>query len=113
MLDDAVIAEEIELALADAAIAGEQALVLIHFRAYTKPSQPSGHFGPGQRASAADELGRPFKPSKVVIVPALPKTRSAKILRRAVRAAALGEDPGDLSSAENPEALDAIRAALA
>jgi acetyl-CoA synthetase len=64
-------------------------------------------------AAVAEELGRPFKPSKVVIVPALPKTRSAKILRRAVRAAALGEDPGDLSSAENPEALDAIRAALA
>ncbi len=62
--------------------------------------------------AVAHELGRPFKPSRVVIVPALPKTRSAKILRRAVRAAALGEDPGDLSSAENPEALDAIRAAL-
>lgn len=69
---------------------------------------------PGDLAAAvAEELGKPFKPSKVLIVPALPKTRSAKILRRAVRAAALGEDPGDLSSAENPEALDAIRAALA
>jgi acetyl-CoA synthetase len=68
----------------------------------------------GELAEAvADELGRPFKPSRVVIVPALPKTRSAKILRRAVRAAALGENPGDLSSAENPESLDAIRAALA
>lgn len=68
---------------------------------------------PGDLAAAvAEELGRPFKPSKVVIVPALPKTRSAKILRRAVRAAALKEDPGDLSSAENPEALDAIRGAL-
>ena len=42
-------------------------------------------------------------------VAALPKTRSAKILRRAVRAAALDTDPGDLSSAENPEAVDAIR----
>jgi acetyl-CoA synthetase len=62
--------------------------------------------------AVADELGRPFKPSKVVLVPALPKTRSAKILRRAVRAAALDEDPGDLSSAENPESLDGIRAAL-
>jgi acetyl-CoA synthetase len=45
-------------------------------------------------------------------IPALPRTRSAKILRRAVRAAALGEDPGDLSTAENPEALDAIRDAV-
>jgi acetyl-CoA synthetase len=61
----------------------------------------------------AKELGRPFKPSRVVAVGALPKTRSAKILRRAVRAVAVGEDPGDMSSAENPDALDAIRLALA
>ena len=60
----------------------------------------------------AHELGRPFKPSRVVVVDALPKTRSAKILRRAVRAVAVGDDPGDMSSAENPQALDGIRAAL-
>ena len=60
----------------------------------------------------AEELGRPFKPSRVVLVDALPKTRSAKILRRTVRAVAVGEDPGDLSSAENPQAVAAIRAAL-
>lgn len=61
----------------------------------------------------ARELGRPFKPSRVVMVEALPKTRSAKILRRAVRAVAMGEDPGDMSSAENPESLDGLRAAIA
>jgi acetyl-CoA synthetase len=60
----------------------------------------------------ASELGRPFKPSRVVLVEALPKTRSAKILRRAVRAIAVGDDPGDMTSAENPQALDGIRAAL-
>ena len=60
----------------------------------------------------AAELGRPFKPSRVVLVDALPKTRSAKILRRAVRALAIGEDPGDMSSAENPQALEGIRSAL-
>jgi acetyl-CoA synthetase len=60
----------------------------------------------------AHELGRPFKPSRVVVVEALPKTRSAKILRRAVRAVAVGEDPGDMSSAENPQSLEGIRAAL-
>jgi len=64
------------------------------------------------RELVAQELGRPFKPSRVVIVEALPKTRSAKILRRAVRAVAIGEDPGDLSSAENPQALESIRTAL-
>jgi acetyl-CoA synthetase len=45
----------------------------------------------------------------VVRVPQLPKTRSAKILRRAVRAAVLDSDPGDLSGAENPEAVEQIR----
>jgi acetyl-CoA synthetase len=65
------------------------------------------------RELVARELGRPFKPSRVVFVDALPKTRSAKILRRAVRAVAVGDDPGDMSSAENPQALDDIRAALA
>jgi acetyl-CoA synthetase len=64
------------------------------------------------RDLVASELGRPFKPSRVVFVDALPKTRSAKILRRAVRAVAVGEDPGDLSSAENPQALESIREAL-
>jgi acetyl-CoA synthetase len=46
-------------------------------------------------------------------VASLPKTRSAKIMRRAVRAKALGEDPGDLSSLENPDALDEIERAVA
>jgi acetyl-CoA synthetase len=58
-------------------------------------------------AQTAAELGKAFKPDRVVFVPALPKTRSAKIVRRAVRAKALGKDPGDLSSIENPEALEA------
>ena len=50
---------------------------------------------------------------RIVWVDALPKTRSAKIVRRAVRARVLGRDPGDLSSLENPESLDAIEAAVA
>jgi acetyl-CoA synthetase len=78
---------------------------------------PSGQAGESEaeelRELVARELGRPFKPSRVVFVEALPKTRSAKILRRTVRAVAIGEDPGDLSSAENPQALDGIREVLA
>jgi acetyl-CoA synthetase len=58
-------------------------------------------------------LGKAFTPERVFFVEALPKTRSAKIVRRAVKAKALGTDPGDLSSLENPEALDAIGAAVA
>jgi acetyl-CoA synthetase len=59
-------------------------------------------------ALVAEDLGKPFQPDRVVFVTALPKTRSAKIMRRAVRAKALGTDPGDLSSLENPEALEEI-----
>jgi acetyl-CoA synthetase len=58
--------------------------------------------------SVAGVLGKAFKPERIVWVNALPKTRSAKIVRRAVRAKAIGEDPGDLSSLENPESLEEI-----
>jgi acetyl-CoA synthetase len=63
-------------------------------------------------ACVADDLGKAFRPERVLFVPALPKTRSAKIVRRAVRAKALGRDPGDLSSLENPEALEEIANAV-
>ena len=63
-------------------------------------------------AAVAHELGKAFAPDRVVFVSALPKTRSAKIVRRAVRARALGQDPGDLSTLENPEALEEIARAV-
>jgi acetyl-CoA synthetase len=59
-------------------------------------------------ARVGDELGKAFRPERVLFVSALPKTRSAKIVRRAVRAKALGRDPGDLSSLENPDTLEEI-----
>jgi acetyl-CoA synthetase len=64
------------------------------------------------KETAAAVLGKAFQPDRILFVSALPKTRSAKIVRRAVRASALGEDPGDLSSLENPEALEEIARAL-
>ena len=61
------------------------------------------------RQRCADELGKAFAPAEVRFTAALPKTRSAKILRRAVRATVLGDDPGDLSTLEDPGAIDAVR----
>ena len=58
--------------------------------------------------AVTDELGKAFKPERIYFVSALPKTRSAKVVRRAVRAKALGEDPGDVSTLENPEVLEEI-----
>ncbi len=75
--------------------------------------EPSDELAAEIAAAVTASLGKAFAPGRIVFVDALPKTRSAKIVRRAVRATALGADPGDLSSLENPEALDAIAAALA
>jgi acetyl-CoA synthetase len=60
-------------------------------------------------ATVAEALGKSFKPSAVRFTTALPKTRSAKVLRRAIRATAVGADPGDLSSLEDPAAIVAVR----
>ena len=62
--------------------------------------------------AVAQALGKAFKPERILWVGALPKTRSAKIVRRAVKARVLGKDPGDLSSLENPESLDEISRAV-
>ncbi|MGH7903264.1 MAG: AMP-binding protein [Candidatus Dormibacteraceae bacterium] len=56
----------------------------------------------------AASLGRPLRPAAVHFVPDLPRTRNGKILRRVVKAVYLGLEPGDLSSLENPAALEAI-----
>jgi len=61
--------------------------------------------------AVSDALGKAFKPAGIRFVASLPKTRSAKVLRRAIRATALGIDPGDLSSLEDPASIDAIRSA--
>ncbi len=57
------------------------------------------------------DLGKTLRPEAVVVVPALPKTRSGKIMRRIVRAAWLGLDPGDLSALDDPTTIEAIRRA--
>jgi acetyl-CoA synthetase len=58
-----------------------------------------------------ERLGRSFKPAAVRFVAGLPKTRSAKVLRRAIRATVLGTDPGDLSSLEDKGTIEAVRRA--
>ncbi len=63
------------------------------------------------RDLVADRVGKSFKPSAIRFTTALPKTRNAKVLRRAIRAAALGKDPGDLSALEDPATIDAVKAA--
>jgi acetyl-CoA synthetase len=60
-------------------------------------------------ALVAARLGKPLRPAAIELVKDLPKTRNAKVMRRVIRAAYLGEDPGDVSSLENPNAVEGIR----
>ncbi|MCA8927769.1 MAG: AMP-binding protein [Alphaproteobacteria bacterium] len=60
-------------------------------------------------AAVVKGLGTPFRPKDVLFCPDLPKTRNMKIMRRVIRAAYLGLDPGDLSSLVNPEAIESIK----
>ncbi len=64
------------------------------------------------RECVAQALGKPLKPGTVKFVRDLPKTRNAKLMRRVVRAAYLGEETGDLSALENPQAVEEIVRAL-
>jgi propionyl-CoA synthetase len=64
-------------------------------------------------ATVDQQLGAIARPSRVHFVNLLPKTRSGKLLRRSIQALAEGRDPGDLTTLEDPAALEQIRAAIA
>ncbi len=59
-----------------------------------------------------DQLGAVARPARVRFVGVLPKTRSGKLLRRAIQAVCEGRDPGDLTTMEDPGALQQVRDAL-
>ena len=56
-----------------------------------------------------DQLGAVARPARVRFVTALPKTRSGKLLRRAIQAVCEQRDPGDLTTIEDPSALQQIK----
>jgi len=58
-----------------------------------------------------EEMGKPLAPKSILFVSDLPKTRNAKVMRRMIRSAYLGENPGDTSSLVNPEAVEEIKKA--
>lgn len=78
---------------------------------------------PGQAATPADalrlegeimkrvdeQLGAVARPGRVRFVSVLPKTRSGKLLRRAIQAVCEGRDPGDLTTMEDPTALEQVK----
>jgi propionyl-CoA synthetase len=56
-----------------------------------------------------EQLGAVARPARVRFVSVLPKTRSGKLLRRAIQAVCEGRDPGDLTTIEDPTALQQIK----
>jgi len=61
------------------------------------------------KAQVVKHLGKTLRPEDVRFVDALPKTRSAKIVRGVIRSVFLGETTPDLSSVENPDAVEGIQ----
>jgi acetyl-CoA synthetase len=55
------------------------------------------------------DLGRSFKPDKIIFVRDLPKTRNMKIMRRVIKSCLTNKDPGDMSTLLNPESLEEIK----
>jgi len=72
----------------------------------------SGAVAQSMQQRVVEQLGGVAKPSRVYLVNALPKTRSGKLLRRSLQALAEQRDPGDLSTLDDPAALEEIRQAL-
>jgi acetyl-CoA synthetase len=89
-------------------VKGEVIVVFVRLR-------PGETDEPELRRSISDrvveEMGKALRPEAIHVVTDLPRTRSGKIMRRVARAAYLGNDPGDLSSLDNPIAVEAIRSA--
>ncbi len=109
---------EIESILVDTGLVSEAAAVglpdslkgeCVHAYAILRPGHSPSRDLESKLADAVERgLGKPFRPAAIHFVTDLPRTRNAKILRRAVRAKACGQDAGDLSSLANPEALGEI-----
>ena len=82
--------------------------VVVCFCVLRPDASPIPTLEQAMRQRVVEELGKPLAPKTFVFVPDLPKTRNAKVMRRVIRAAYLGEDLGDISSLVNPESLEAI-----
>jgi acetyl-CoA synthetase len=84
---------------------------LVVFAVLKKGVQASDALRGQLRDRIVAAMGKPLAPHAVLFVSDLPKTRNAKVMRRMIRSAYLGQDPGDTSSLVNPEAVEEIRQA--
>ncbi len=72
---------------------------------------PSDELKAELKGKVAAEMGKPLQPKQILFVSDIPKTRNGKVMRRIIRAAYLGEDPGDTSSLVNQDAVAEIQQA--
>jgi propionyl-CoA synthetase len=89
------------------------ALAVVRDPAQVATAEGAAHLRREVMDTVDRELGAIARPGAVHFVTVLPKTRSGKLLRRSIQALAEGRDPGDLTTIEDPSALDQIRSALA
>ncbi|GIW32061.1 MAG: AMP-dependent synthetase [Meiothermus sp.] len=89
-------------------VKGEAAVLFVVLRS---DHTPSPDLEQAIAETVTQRLGKALKPERILFVPDLPKTRNAKVMRRVIRAAFLGQPPGDLSALENPQAVEAIQQA--
>jgi len=108
------VAEVAVVGVADS-LKGQVAMAFVVPRDATNMNEPAARLKlEGDIMKVVDQqLGAVARPARVHIVNLLPKTRSGKLLRRAIQAVAEGRDPGDLTTIEDPSALQQIRELVA
>lgn len=96
------------------AVKGQAALAFVVLRDAGAAASPADAqtLAASLAATVDRQLGAIGRPARVHFVPMLPKTRSGKLLRRAIAALAEGRDPGDLPTIEDASALQSIREAV-
>jgi len=97
------------------ALKGQVPFAFVVLRDASKAATPEGAAAQEREimATVDREIGAIARPAKVRFVTLLPKTRSGKLLRRSIQAICEGRDPGDLTTIEDPAALEQVRAAAA
>ncbi|MFT4256577.1 MAG: propionate--CoA ligase [Pseudoxanthomonas sp.] len=93
-------------------IKGQVPVVFATLRQSTDAADARTQAAEGMRRTVEQTLGAVARPARVYIVNQLPKTRSGKLLRRSLQALAQGADPGDLSTLDDPNALEEVKRAL-
>ncbi|GAA4792825.1 propionate--CoA ligase [Lysobacter hankyongensis] len=106
-----VVAEAAVVGVADE-LKGQVPVVFATLRQATGEAQVRIDAADSMRKQVEHSLGAVARPARIYIVNALPKTRSGKLLRRSLLALAQGGDPGDLSTLDDPNALEDVKRAL-